>query len=120
MTKGPLKLNELQQIEDPKALLEALEDLVSQLQMWLASGSSVQLEGLDGHVARLCKGIMGLPEETGKLLAPRLESLAQQLGNVGTAMQLERTHIQDELAQMQQVRKAHQAYGKASHPKKGE
>lgn len=105
-------LKALGDIQDPEALLAALEDLLAQLQMWVASGSPVALEGLDAHVARLCEAVVQMPAEQSKTLTPRLEALAAQLGEVSERMQQEQGVIKEEVMQLQQLQKAHRAYGK--------
>lgn len=93
-------------IEQAAGLINAASRLISE-------GRVLDLKGLEGRIARLCRAVAVKPEDEAKSLLPRLEGLLSSLDELGRVVD-ERRALLSEFAEEMPLPAAAAAYGRGN------
>lgn len=110
-----MKLPDIDQLQDPTALVAAIDDYIDEAQRLTGSGEEVALAGLDSVVDALCNRVVALSAEERRSYASDFEALINRLSALQSSMVTSKEQIAETLKTVSVQRKANRAYahGKA-------
>lgn len=99
--------------EDPNHVIAQIQEFMKRCAVLLEEGKEPDLSGLDVQVEALCQAIANMSYEESDRMRPRLETLVQQLGELGRSLQEQKDALSQQLGALNNQKQAHSAYQRA-------
>lgn len=97
----------------PEKLFENIESFIAKGRQMLKDDALIDASELEGQVKTLCESVLSLSKEERLSHTDRMQALLTDLTQLGDDMTRQKDTLATQLQQMDQKKKAHQAYARA-------
>lgn len=102
--------NDQRRHDDVVRQLDQVQSIVSTARRLLAQGNSVDLAKLEARVEEFCAQVPTLPEETRKVIRPKMVALIDELNSLSREMKEQYEYLRQNLSELAVNRRAQAAY----------